>query len=78
MFSNTERLLLSASTAGFPLLAAAQSLYKSCKSCGHRNVNIHAALRTALHRYRSDKNFIAYCKRLFPLPCRVAGVLLED
>ena len=35
-------------------------------------------LRAALNRYRSDKAFLDHCRRLFRLPCVVAGILLQD
>ncbi len=78
MFSDAEMKLLTSPHGGFPLLAAVQSTWRSCRTCGHANVNIHSMLRVALTRYRSDKKFIAHCKSLFPLPCSVAGVLLEE
>lgn len=78
MYSDAEIKLLESGSGGFPLLAAAQAAYKQCHSCSHANVNVHAMLRTALYRYRSDKQFLEHCKKLFRLPCGVAGVFLED
>lgn len=77
MYSIYEKALLDTPASQFPLLAAAQSLYKNCNKCGHKNVNVHAALKLAVHKYKNDKQFKDHCASLFRLPCAIAGVLVD-
>lgn len=76
MFTNNETKLLNAPAPAFPLLVVAQRAARtnSCGSCGHRQVNVHTLLRVAVNKYKSDKNFIEHCQRLFALPTSIAGV----
>lgn len=78
MFTDNENKLLHAPADAFPLLKAVQKsiLQQSCGSCRHANVNVHTMLRVAVNKYKSDKNFIRLCQGLFPLPCRIAGVMV--
>ena len=79
MFNDNELKLLHAPAARFPLLAAVQRSYDpdGCPVCGHPRVNVHAMLRVAVNKYKSDKDFIAMCRGLFPLPAIVAGVRIS-
>ena len=77
MLSDAEVKLLESDCSKWPLLRAAQENLRRCSSCGHSRVNIHTMLRLALNKYKSDKEFIAHCRKLFALPCAIAGVLLN-
>ena len=77
MFTDAEISVLSADAREFPLLAAAQAARNGCGRCGHASVNIHALLRTALTRYRSDKRFRAWMGARMKLPVTIAGITVE-
>lgn len=78
MFSDNEIKLMNAPTHEFPLITVAQraAFAPKCGSCRGNSVNAHSMLRLAVNKYKSDKNFIEHCKKLFPLPTSIAGVHL--
>jgi len=76
MFTDAELTLLSSDAREFPLLAAAQHAAAGCSKCGHANVNVHAMLRTALTRYRNDKQFRTWIGNRMKLPVTIAGVTI--
>lgn len=77
MLSNAEKTLLNANLSGFPMISAASAAWKRCGKCGHANVNVNAALRLAATKYADDPAFVEACRRLFPLPCMIGGVLIK-
>lgn len=76
MFSDNEIKLLSSQASDFPLLRLAQRAAKDehCGKCRGGKVNVHAMLRLAVNKYKSDKKFIEHCKGLFPLPTSISGI----
>ena len=78
MMTDQAMRLLDSDCGRWPLLRAVQAASRSCGRCGAKAVPVMPMLRAALNRYRSDKAFLDHCRRLFRLPCVVAGVLLQD
>lgn len=78
MLTDQAMRLLDSDCGRWPLLRAVQAASRSCGRCGAKAVPVMPMLRAALNRYRSDKAFLDHCRRLFRLPCVVAGVLLQD
>lgn len=76
MFNTAELKLLKSDARQFPMIKAASAALRDCGKCGHKNVNVHAMLNTAVTLYRHDPAFVEYCRSLFPLPCMIGGLMV--
>jgi hypothetical protein len=77
MLTQDAMTLLNNPPAGYPLIAAASAAMKRCGVCPNRREKAHQLLRIAVVKYMGDPGFIEACRKLFPLPTAICGVLLK-
>ena len=76
MLTATDIKLLENPPAGFPMIGAASAAWrKKCGTCPGKG-NVRSILQIAVLKYMHNKDFINHCKTLFPLPCRIGGVMV--
>jgi AhpD family alkylhydroperoxidase len=77
MLTRDAMALLENPPAGYPLIAAASAAYKRCGTCAAKHQKISDLLRIAVIKYMHDPGFLDACRKLFPLPSAICGILLK-
>ena len=77
MLTNDALALLNNPPAGYPLIEAASAAIRRCGTCPTKHAKAPQLLKIAVIKYMNDPGFIAHCKKLFPLPTAICGVLIK-